>query len=232
MAIQLKQLLQVNKEADRLYSTDKTGAYVASYNETGYGAPNIELDEHALLFIAQRIDKETTVLEAVGNSLLFNASANNDQENVVEFIFKTDGHHRVTLLALPASLDGTTLETGDPIEADLYYYYSGNVYFVGDDGPEVVPIADYVDLIGDPGVIQDYAENIFYPNKMLSLNDLYAKARDARNCKHNDYDFLMRQFESLRWDLESAYNQFWSGLTMEAVSLVNSLNNRYDGKSA
>jgi hypothetical protein len=233
MTLQLKQLMQVNPDGDRLYSTDKTGAYVASYNESGWGSPNQELSDTALLFIAMRISsKGNTYLTPVGTNYFYNPSANNTQENIAEFILKEDGHHRIYEFAIPISLDDITIDsTGDAIAIDQYYYYDGKLYQLTIEGKVEITEDLYDEMIADQDVVHDYTENVIYPNKMIALQDLYRKYRDARNCNRDDTDFVRRQYENLRWDIESVYNLFWTGLTIEAANLLDSLNNKYDGQS-
>jgi len=229
MANQLKQLLQVNQDADRLWSTDKSGGYVASYNEGGWGTPNLVLGESALLFVAVRKATEEEVLEANGTNLFYNSASLNTAENTCEFIFAADGWHRVTLMQLDVSTnDSTLVKTGTTIPNGAYYYYSGALYLRTSGAGVLIEEEDYIDLIENEDIVQDYAENIFFPKLAVKLNSIYQEYKDARNSgNQDDAAYQFRRFEELRFDLESAYNLFWTGLTAQSHDLVESLTKKY-----
>jgi hypothetical protein len=228
MAYQQKQLLQVNVAADRLWSTDKTGAYVASYNEGGWGAPNPVLSQSAVLFLVIRKGDTDTLLEAVGTRLFYDAAALNTYENKCESVYTRDGWHRSVIFQLDASLDGVTLaKDGLTIPNDSYFYYNGAIFHKVDGESTEVEEEDYLDLIDDEEIVQDFAENIFFSKLSVKYNTLYKEYVAARDCKNDDAEYLYRQVNDLRLNLESAYNLFWSGLCVEANDLIQSLYDKY-----
>lgn len=229
MPVQPKQLLQTNRDADRLWSTDKTGAYNAVTNTGGWGDPNAELNESALLFVAVRKGSTESFLSAVGTQVFNDPAAINSFENACEFVLSEDGHHRVYLFQLDVSEDGVTLlKDGSTIAEEGYFYYEGDVCQKIDGEVTIIEAEDYGDLIGNENIVNDYAENIFYPNLMMKLQSLvqtYIGYREKNQVEEEEY--FKRLARDLRDDLESAYNLFWSGLTIQANSLVESLTNKY-----
>lgn len=229
MAFQLKQLLQVNQDGDRLWSTDKTGAYVGSYNETGWGTPNPVLANSASLFMAIRKGADADVLlDVVGGRLFYNPTVPNTQENTCEFIFTKDGWHRVTMLVFPVSLNDTTFASDDSaIPNAVYYYYSGSIYLRTSGAGVLILEEDYIDLIENDTIVQDYAEGVFFPQLSIILSKIYKQYIKSRDGNCDDKDYLLSRYDELRADLESVYNLFWTGLTIQSSDLVDSLLDKY-----
>lgn len=229
MALGPKQLLQTNRDADRLWSTDKTGVYNADSNDGGWGDPNPELNESALLFLAVRKGSTETYLEAVGTQVFNNPAATNATENSCEFVLAEDGHHRVYLFQFDVSDDGVTyLKDGEVIAEEDYFFYDGDLCQKTGGEIVVVEVEDYPNLIDDANVTQDYAENIFYPKLMMKLQNIIQTQISYREKNQTqEEEYYKGIARDLRDDLESAYNLFWSGLTIQANSLIESLTNKY-----
>lgn len=228
MSFQLKQLLQVNQDADRLWSTDKTGAFVSSFNETGWGTPNPILGFSAQLLLALRKGDTDEQLSVVGTNLFYNPSSPNTQETSCEFILAQDGWHRVYEMQFDVSLNDSTLAKDDTtIPEDSFYYYNGDIFHRVSGVGVLIPIDGYTELIGNDNIVQDFAENIFFPQLSIKLSRLYKSYVKSRDGDCDDKDALQRRYDDLRADLESAYNLFWTGLTVKSADLIDSLLKKY-----
>src|SRR5690606_20432391 len=162
---------------DRFWVTDKTGAY-SSLNLTGYGTPNHERSESAILLYSKLITSEKEKVNSliIGNFISYSPSFNNTYEAVWEVSQPEDGDHLITLIRLPVSTLG--LEEGD-------YYYDTSLSVVkrliagGDED-----VADYEELI-NPGdlhkPLQSQCRLLIAPKIMMKLSTVYKKYRGERN---------------------------------------------------
>lgn len=222
MSLLLKQSVRTNLLGNEVWVTDKTGAYVVSVNAGGWGAPNLELNETALIAVVKHITPDTTkVLDPLTYAISYSDTDTNDAVRSIGFIYDGDGHYSSYLFAVPVSLDGVTTVAGDTIVEDDYFVMAGVLYQKqGDDSN--LEITDYTVLIDAELVSKVQCDKMFYNKLAVKRNDEYYRdyrtARDA-----NDPDLaaeLLKKIEDLEADIAGADYRFRVGLFTIAENIV------------
>lgn len=225
MPLSLKQLVRTNIYGTEVWSTDKTGAYNASTNTGGYGAPNPELDESALLLIMQREDHTgKTVLVPITPQVVHNPNVENTEANAFGFTYLTDGHYISTLIRLRVSDDGGATDlAGAPI-ADGTYFAIGTTIYHREGGLNVlVEPEDYIDLIEDDSLTKSTCEVMFYNKLLIKARDYYKEFSAAREDAREDSESILFKMDELFADISGADYNFRSGLKTKAESIVKTL---------
>jgi hypothetical protein len=223
MALTLKLLTQIASDVKDLFITDKTGEYDASDNTGGWGAPNPELNQSALL--AQVVYKASTgdvSLEAVGSPIRYNPAASNTDESQFQFTYVNDGYHIHYLMRLPASNDGSfTLEGFGINEGDYFYFIPQSDVYVKQSGENVL-VTDYTVLIGDSNISQSLCEDLWLGELTVERSSLYLQYREDRN-SGCDISSQFQELRALTEDLIGADYTFRSGLQIQAQDQVETL---------
>lgn len=226
MALSIKIKSAITRDSKTLVVTDKTGAYVASLNEGGWGAPNVELDQSCLVFIAQRMGTEETTLLASSNTVLvFDSGAANTKETSVNLNFTLDGVYHITICRLPVSNDGINVLEGSPIASDSYFYWNSKVWKMVSSTPN--EITDISELVGVNSVVQNTCLAVLYPMLAIKRQSIYKKYRLSRDKACDDAEDLKEEFRKLYDDLVSVSYTAWSGLEVEAQDQIESLIDYY-----
>jgi hypothetical protein len=124
MALDLKQLVQVAQNGASIWSTDQTGEYVVTENEGGWGSPNPELNQSAVMVIGRRDSDPTQYNSFVDAQIKYNASYDNTTVLTWEMDYILDGVHSIYLNRLYASADDIiSIEGQTFINNDVWYNY-------------------------------------------------------------------------------------------------------------
>ena len=118
MGLELNQLVQPDYSAQYLWVTDKTGAYDATSNATGWGdvgdpAANFRLNESALGVVVIARDAARTVFGNVSPQWKFSSSADPDTENQFQISYVMDSV--IDVYSIRLMVANHTPETTDPI---------------------------------------------------------------------------------------------------------------------
>lgn len=226
----LKQTIQTTSQGSQVWITDATGPYSSPSNVGGWGAPNPNLNQTALVgFIQLSTPDGLTPLVPISSAIAFNASDTNSTVRTIGFNYGGDGHEKAYLFAVPVSNDGVTTLAGHVLVANEYYCLSGNaVYKKAASGPDTL-ITDYSVLIGDMSIVQNLSHAIFF-NQLTIKNELqyYRQYRDARTANDVETaDYLRKVMDDLRIDLQGAFWQFSAGLYTQAEDIVAELVERH-----
>jgi hypothetical protein len=223
----VKYAVSVDVQTYRL--TDITGEYSAS-NTGGWGSPNADLAQSALVFAVNR--KASTgdaFMSPVASQVVFNALATNATVTEVDFEFSNDGVLEMSLLVLPASGDGVTYLSGPAIAEGDYFYWSsaGNlIWQMVDSAP--VAITDYNSLVGLTGdIIQVTEEDILLPQLAVKKQALYKEYRLERDKQCDRAKKLFDELLRLSQNIQGAIYAFYSELTVEAQDQVESMLEEY-----
>lgn len=229
MALALKQQIRTNSFGTEVWITDATLAYAASVNIGGWGAPNIPLNQAALLvYIYQNIpsaDGTTSSpfsLPPLTSAISYNAGDANTVQRSIGFSYHTDGHYICTMMEFGVSTNGgtSTLDGHTLVTAD-YFYMTGDIYVKNADTTNT-KITDYSLLPAIGSIVKVTGDVIFF-NK-LSLKDqleYYRDYREARNA--NDVEAaldLRNKMDELEIDMAGANWVFAAGMFTQAENIV------------
>jgi len=144
--------IAVNKAGNKITVTDLTGEYDAANNAGGYGTPNDDLDNLALLLHAVRVPNSgvNTDLDIADGyvSVVYDATAANDKQTTWQFDYLEDGRHQYHIAAIQASTDDVNLKAGGAIPNSSYWYSvaSDKIYARNASGVDT-EVSDYDDII-------------------------------------------------------------------------------------
>ena len=190
--------------------TDKTGAYDAVSNPGGWGAPNPELNESALLVYPVRMEDPVNVLVVTSGAspIRFDVGATNTDENEWQFDMGKGGYHRVHMFQFGLSSDGINYLDTSVINTDDFYVLTtdNKLYKLG-----TGEITDFEQLIDDATIPQVLCENLFYPGLAVLKQQQYREYATARDTDCGDFTALFDTYLQLKEDLDSADYTFWSG---------------------
>ncbi len=229
MAQVIKHKYAVNVAATRLVVSDISGANVPP-NVTGWGAPNLELNETAIWAIVKR--KASTgdqYMVPVASQIVYDAGALNDKVTEIEFIFNNDGVLEVTMGALRASVNGVSFIDATPIPDGTFFYWvsGGNVLWQMVAGVPVAVLDINVLLANASTVLQTTTADILLPRLAVKKQELYKKYRISRDTECDDAEPLFNELLKLSQDIQGAIYAFYSGLTIEAQDQVETMLDRY-----
>ncbi len=229
MPLVLKYKTQIDISAEFLWVTDKTGEYSSPDNEGGWGNPNQELNQSALLTLINLKHSTGDIpLMPVGVQVKFSAASVNSQETMFQFNYESDGYHDMYLIRLPVSNDGLITLEGIGLSEGDYFYYTAqdDIYQIVNLFP--VLVEDYNVILDDiSNQINTRCQEIFLGLLSVQRSELYLKYREDRNEGCN----VDNQFDTLRMlteDLIGADYTFRSGLTTQAEDQTETLLDEYD----
>lgn len=231
MALELKGLAQISQDGKYLWFTENRGEYAVTTNEEGWGTPNVELNQSALLSWVYRMENPTAKLEPVGQALRFNVGATNADENQFQTDYLADGYHQFHIARLMVSADDT-----NSIDTTPVVFTVGDVWFNSIDttvkqlqagGVVALDITDQDDLaliVASTSIIYLLCETMYYKDLSIHKNELYTSYRAARRNEDT------AQIKKLRIDMTdimlgtaTAAYQFSYGLKLEAQDTIESL---------
>ena len=231
MALEFKIETKIDGSGNPIYLTDKTGAYVVTDNEGGWGAPNPERNLNALMAIVEKITVEgvNTFLTPITNQIVYNASVDNTYETTYQFQIGNDGGHIHYFLLLPVSSDGIITLEGDTIQENEYFYMTdGNVYQKQAGGTNTV-VDDYSVLVDTSNVnrpTQANCQKLWTPQLGIKAGEIYNDYREARgNCE--DQNELLLEGVELNYNIKHANGLFYQGLQLEAEDVIVTNRERY-----
>ena len=225
MALELKIENSINVTGKSLYVKDITGLYTVPLNEGGYGTPNLNRRDIALMGIVTKFvtDDESLLLSPVNDQIDYDDSYTNDYQSVFEFTTDKDGGYQHYMLMFLPSADGNLYLNGEPIQLGDYFYYTpdGGIYQKEGNG-SITLIQDYSVLI-DPDngdVPEQVSERRFWTPqlqiKQASLYNDYRKARD--NCDNESE--ILNKITECNTNIEQASGIFYRGYYMEAQEII------------
>lgn len=229
MALDPKILLQPDILGASLWMTNKTGAYVTTTNEGGFGSPNPALNTMALAAVIVYNAATASQLVVKGLAVKYNAAAADTDEDYFEFTYGLDGWHTAVMFVLPVSNDGVNdLNSNVLVEGDYFYYLTTSKVCVLTAGVPV-EVTDYSVMIDDAGLVQIKCERLYMVDSAVKLKDLYREykiLRDTRGqCKETEVSW--RKHWDLFFQVVQAYNAFWSGLMTEAHDIAETIIKEY-----
>ena len=226
MALEFKIETKIDSSGNPLYLTDKTGAYVVTDNEGGWGAPNPERNLNALMAIVEKIihvdGEPNTFLSPVTNQIVYNGSIDNTYETSFQFTMGSDGGYIHYFLLLPVSTDGITTLEGDTILENWYFYMTdGNVYQKDSVGDNIV-VDDYSVLIDTSNAnrpTQANCQKMWTPKLAVKEGSVYNEYRQARRDCDNEQEILLEGIE-IGYNVKHANGLFYQGLQLEAEDVI------------
>ena len=233
MAIDLKQLVQVDISGDYLWQTDKTGAYDVDINPGGWGGANFSLNESALVAISKRLDVDN---EYIGGQIKYSNSSLDTDETQFQVIYpEKDGWIRLWLLRVWVSNDGIVDVSGDhSLATDDYFFIpaqAGKLWKKTDAGYD--ELIDWNELLDSGDTSNPYilmCEDIFY-NKIAKYknNILYKNYRKARlKDSAPEQAEILAQMNAIMHSVQGADYAFRSGLPNEANDIIESILDDYN----
>lgn len=232
MALDLKVLVQLDIQGGSVWITDKTGEYDAVSNVGGWGdASTKDLNKSALVVVAVYNAETPSNLAPVGADVIFDSGALNTKETTFELTYGTDGWHSVALFRLPVTADGaSSLTTLDAEALDIGDYFyddaTSTVNIVTATSPiAFTEVTDFSVMIADINTAQEVCERLFMVKLAIKKKEIYWDYKTARDTKGQckETDNLFRKLLDLRFDMEGAFDAFWSGLKVEAHDVTESL---------
>lgn len=222
MPLVLKQTVRTNLLGNEVWVTDKTGEYAISVNIGGWGAPNLELNETALLAYVTHIKPTgTVVLTALTHPVAYADTDTNDIVRSIGFTYDGDGHYSSTIFAIPVTLDGITTLAGAVIAEGDHFYMGGDI-FVKAAGGANTEVTDFSLLLEDDDLPKTQCDKMFYNKLSIKKNDEYYRdyqaARDG-----NDPELaadLLKKIKDLEVDIAGADYRFRVGLFTTAENIV------------
>lgn len=232
MALTLKSEYSILNDGTKIYVTDKTGAYNATTNPTGWGTPNYQLAQSCLLCVVIRQSSSGEQLFTGSSYYVYDNTLPNTEETEFVFTFALDGVLDICLVRLPVStdhanyLDGGTAANGD------YYLYAGTgdtpgIYYRIGGTYSLVPSTDYIEIPYENGTLSNIYTDITTPLLAIEAQTLYKSYRVEREKDCDDAEPLFQEILKLHEDIRGAYYTFWSDLTAEAQNQVESLLDKY-----
>jgi hypothetical protein len=239
MALILKSEFSISTSGSKIYVTDKTGAYNATTNPGGWGASNVFLSDTCLLALVIRKASSGLQLFSSDAYYIYDAAADNADENNFEFTFALDGVLDICLIRLPISDDDAVYyDSGDSILDGEFYYNTINdgVYKMESGTPVLVlggTTKDTTRILQIPyaqttsNFYTSVTTDITTPLLAIQAQKLYKQYRVEREKNCDDAEPLFQELLKLHEDIRGSYYTFWSNLTAEAQGQVESLLDEY-----
>lgn len=231
----LRQQLLSDSSGTQVWLTDLTLAYAAVSNAGGWGAPNLELNQTALLaYVGKWVvsaDATSSVLTAlvpISSAIAYLNTNPNTVQQSIGFNYLTDGHYTSVLMAIPAAVNDTTTLAGNTIVNGNYYYKAGVIYQKTAGG--ILLVTDYSLPAADGGVIKVTYDKMFF-NKLSVKNQLeyYRDYCAARNLNDPDAANALRdKMDELKIDLSGAIWEFAAANYRTAENIVDQLLEKHE----
>lgn len=231
MALELKGLPQISQDGKFLWFTENRGEYALTTNEEGWGTPNVELNQSALLAWVYRMTNPTELLAPVGQSLKHNASALNTDETQFQTDYLKDGYHQFHIARLMVSSDDAQSIDTAPVVftiGDIWYNsIDTQVKELTAGGVVVLDITlqeDLDNIAANASVTYLLCETMYYKDLSVEKNNRYTAMVQARRDEDTAQIAQMRidQTDIMLGTATAAY-QFSYGLKLEAQATIESL---------
>jgi len=231
MALEQSGLPQLSQDGKYAWYTDKTGEFNVDSNPGGWGAPNFNLNQSALLAFAYRMSNPKAKLVPVGSQIKYSASYTNDQELQFQFDYLNDGYHQFYSCRLMASSDDVQSLDSTPIvftEGDIWYNtVTGEVKQLTAGGIVTLDLddTDVLDAIYESDSVNALlCEIMFYGKLAIKKNEKYTLMREARRLEDKKQVTKLREDGTdIMYGMAQAQYQFAFGLKIEAHDTVESL---------
>lgn len=231
MALALKGLPQVSQDGRYLWFTDKTGVYNLDTNEGGWGAPNPNLNESAMLFWIYRMSNPKTLINPTGTSVKQSVSTTNSNEFAFQGDYLADGVHEFHSARLMASNDDVNSIDGTPVvftEGDIWYNIGdGNVKQMVSSTPTVLDISDTAVLdaiVENDSVVHLVCDQIMYKDLAVEKSRQYQQeVRAIREDNKVQQEKARENQTIIQNHSAAAAYQFSYGMKVEAQNTIESL---------
>lgn len=237
MTLELNQLVQPDYTGKYLWVTDKSGAYDATNNITGWGAPNFELKESALGVIAIARDTDRTVFGNISPQWKFSASADNATENVAQLSYEKDSIIDVysirLMVAYGTNLPVISIDAAIPITMqEGNYWYNGtssSVYKMLDGVPvEVTDMRELVDNLSvlealDGNTISVLCSDAYVVKLSIEYGKEYKDYTVKRKEGCSDLKTIFFNLLNFKEDIIGARRTYTSGLFAQAQDIIETL---------
>lgn len=237
MALTLKSEYSILNDGSKIYVTDKTGAYNATTNPTGWGSPNYTRAQSCLVCLVIRQSSSGEQLFTGSSYYVYDNTLPNTEETEFVFTFALDGVLDICLVRLPVSTDHVNYIGGGTAANGEYYLYAGvgdtpGIYYRSGGLYEIVYSNEYIEIPytnSDPSSSQrnTITTEITTPLLAIEAQKLYKIYRVEREKDCDDAEPLFQEILKLHEDIRGAYYTFWSDLTAEAQNQVESLLDKY-----
>lgn len=231
MALELKGLPQISQDGKSLWFTENRGEYAVTTNEEGWGTPNVELNQSALLSWVYRKTNPRALLTPIGQQLKFNQSAVNTDETQFQIEYSNDGYHQFNIVRLMVSSDDAQSIDTTPVVftvGDMWYNSIDlSVKELTAGGIIVLDLTLDTDLdkiAVNTSVTYLLCETMYYATLSIEKNERYTKMREARRQENVAQVAQLRidQTDIMLGTATAAY-QFSYGLKLEAQDTIESL---------
>ena len=231
MSLVLTQTALPNVAGTLITVTNTTGAYVASYNDGGFGSagePNPDLAESCLMIYAEMVqdDVANIVINVESDQLLFDSEALNTAQPTFKLTYNEDGHYQITIFRIPVSTNGTTfLDTGASIAENNHVYYNGKIYKMVSSA--LVEVTDYSTMVGDDTIVQTTNNEFFMVKAQIKKNAKRFEYMEKRNSYVEDLDPYIKVLNQMDADIEGAYFQFNQDMRAAARDTIIKFHEKY-----
>jgi len=226
MALSMKQQVLLDNVVETIFQIDKTGEYSSPDNEGGYGTPNPELNQSALLALCfYKSSNGEVECEAIGGNLKYNPAAANTDETEFKFQYVNDGWYDHYLFWLAVSNDGSTDLTGRTLDEEEYFYYQGALYQIQTATP--VLIEDATVVRDQETIVKVLCERFWTGKLKVQRNNYYKTFAQTRTGACDDNPSFQKT-RILSEDIATAITTFRSGLKVEAQDQVETLLDIHD----
>lgn len=200
MATELSGLPQISQDGKHVWFTDKTGEYDVDSNPTGWGNPNLELNQSALLVYWYLMQNPKVLLVPVSGSVKHSIAVANDFEFVFQAEYLQDGYHQAHSVRLMVSTDDLqSIDTVPVVFTEGNYWYNSSDNQVKQLVSSVPVIQDLTDtaildaIEADASTINLLCEFLYYKNLAVEKNNKYTLGRDARRNNNEEQERRMRE---------------------------------------
>lgn len=236
MTLILKGLPQVSQDGASFWFTDKTGEYAVTTNEGGWGAPNFELSQSALLLFTYWKSNPKQLLTPIGGAVKFNGGATNADETAFQMEYLKDGVTEFNILRLMVTGDDANSIDSTPIvfaEGDVFY--NQNDFLVKQIQSAVAVELDITDpdvldtLLGNSSVVELLCHDVYFKDLAVEKNARYTRQVDARYKNDTAQILRMRNDQTdITLGTSAAAYQFSYGLEIEAQKTIESLLDQFN----
>ena len=224
MALQPGLKLLIGIEGDSLYIQDSTGAYTLN-NVGGWGDPNQERNELALVVFASRQDTSDVIAEVIGDQAVWASGLTNQDVSQFQIKMDKDGIYSLYLFAIKVSTDGVNdLEANALVSGDFVYYQNEVQTFDGT-GFTVLEPYQYGQMIDNEDIPQVFCEDIIMSKLKIEYNKRYKEYMQKRNANCEDIEDDFRDVLGFRMDIEYTDYAFRSNLKTTARKNIESMTN-------
>lgn len=230
MALEPKFKLLDDVAGDVIFVEDDTGVYEAN-NTGGWGDPNQERNELALLVYAERLTDEGNVIAPlVTDQVVWNAGlANNDVSSFQITVPDTDGIFDIYMFAIKVSTDGINDLESNPLEDGDIVFYENQVQERVSGELVVLTEDQYLSKMnGNDDIPQFYCQEIVFPNAQIKYGIQYKEyvQKIKEGCENTDQEFAdLSRYVIDIYGMDLLHK---SALPSQARGVLESLHNRYE----